>query len=270
MFCERVARRRGPGGVVSNEGLDEGAAIARDGRRADRPVRVVERHRGGAFLVLNTVQSDDLGPGAQVTAPDVATNAVDSPDVTNNSLTGADVNEASLDATPLRTRIAQGGCQPAVAGTGTMVTAGAVCIDKYEASVWSSPTGGTQSASTTDDYPCDDNGQDCNRTSTPAASPASRPRASSPGSRPSRRSPTPASACRPTPSGSRRSPARPDSTACAGHRVGGEHRRSAGVRLALRRLRHGRKPVRVGRRLGRAGGRLRRRGRDLRAFHVLR
>jgi hypothetical protein len=39
----------------------------------------------------NTVQSDDLGPGAQVMAPDVAANAVDGPDVVNNSLTGADV-----------------------------------------------------------------------------------------------------------------------------------------------------------------------------------
>jgi formylglycine-generating enzyme required for sulfatase activity len=109
----------------------------------------------------NTVQSDDLGPGAQVTAPDVAANAVDGPDVANNSLTGSDVNESSLDATPLRTRVAQGGCEPAVAGTGAMVKVGSVCIDKYEASVWSSPTGGTQFGATSDNYPCSDNGQNC-------------------------------------------------------------------------------------------------------------
>ena len=36
------------------------------------------------------MQSDDLGPGAQVTAPDVAANAVNGSDVVNNSLTGAD------------------------------------------------------------------------------------------------------------------------------------------------------------------------------------
>ena len=43
-----------------------------------------------------------------------------------------------------------------------MVGAGAVCIDRYEASVWSSPTGGTQyGVGGTDDYPCDDDGQDC-------------------------------------------------------------------------------------------------------------
>lgn len=42
-----------------------------------------------------------------------------------------------------------------------MVKAGAVCIDRYEASVWSSPTGGTQYGVSSDDYPCSDNGQDC-------------------------------------------------------------------------------------------------------------
>ncbi|MEK6328364.1 MAG: SUMF1/EgtB/PvdO family nonheme iron enzyme [Actinomycetota bacterium] len=119
---------------------------------------------GGTAVALtgsNTVQSDDLGPGAQVRAPDVAANAVDSPDVTNNSLTGADVNEASLDATPLRTRVAQGGCAPAVAGTGAMVKVGSFCIDRYEASVWSSPTGGTQYGVNSDNYPCHNNGQNC-------------------------------------------------------------------------------------------------------------
>src|SRR3954463_12937227 len=94
---------------------------------------------GGAYALSgsNTVQSDDLGPGAQVKAPDVAANAVNGSNVVDNSVTGADVNESSLDATPLRTRVAQGGCQPAVGGTGAMVQAGSVCMDKYEASVWS-------------------------------------------------------------------------------------------------------------------------------------
>jgi hypothetical protein len=56
------------------------------------------------------------------------------------------------------------GTAPACQGNGsgdTMVAAGAVCIDRYEVSVWSSPTGGTQYGATTDDYPCDDEGQDC-------------------------------------------------------------------------------------------------------------
>ncbi|MEK6328261.1 MAG: hypothetical protein AABM66_12180, partial [Actinomycetota bacterium] len=54
---------------------------------------------GGTAVALNganTVQSDDLGPGSQVTAPDVAANAVNGTDVVNNSITGADVSESTL------------------------------------------------------------------------------------------------------------------------------------------------------------------------------
>ena len=56
------------------------------------------------------------------------------------------------------------GAAPVCQGNGSgdvMVSAGAVCVDKYEVSVWSSPTGGTQYGATADDYPCNDNGQDC-------------------------------------------------------------------------------------------------------------
>ena len=58
------------------------------------------------------------------------------------------------------------GSAPACQGNGSgdaMVSAGAVCIDKYEASVWSSPTGGTQYGASSDDYPvaCTDTGQGC-------------------------------------------------------------------------------------------------------------
>jgi formylglycine-generating enzyme required for sulfatase activity len=44
-----------------------------------------------------------------------------------------------------------------------MVAAGSVCIDKYEVSVWSSPTGGTQYGATSDNYPasCLDTGFGC-------------------------------------------------------------------------------------------------------------
>jgi hypothetical protein len=53
---------------------------------------------GGTAVALNganTVQSDDLGPGAQVRAADVADNAVNSADVANESLTGADIKNRS-------------------------------------------------------------------------------------------------------------------------------------------------------------------------------
>ena len=56
---------------------------------------------GGSAVALNgtnTVQSDDLGPGAQVKAPDVAAGAVGSAAVTNESLTGQDVkNQSGVD-----------------------------------------------------------------------------------------------------------------------------------------------------------------------------
>jgi hypothetical protein len=54
---------------------------------------------GGTAVALsgsNTVQSDDLGPGAQVQAADVAANAVNGQDVADNSLGGADILESSL------------------------------------------------------------------------------------------------------------------------------------------------------------------------------
>ena len=41
------------------------------------------------------------------------------------------------------------------------VLVGNVCVDKYEASVWSTSGGGTQYGSASDDYPCGDNGQTC-------------------------------------------------------------------------------------------------------------
>jgi hypothetical protein len=65
---------------------------------------------GGTAVALsgsNTVQSDDLGPGAQVKAPDVADNAVNSADVVNESLTGTDIkNRSGVETcrTPLTAR----------------------------------------------------------------------------------------------------------------------------------------------------------------------
>jgi hypothetical protein len=56
---------------------------------------------GGTAVALNgtnTVQSDDLGPGAQVKAPDVAAGAVGSAAVINESLTGQDIkNQSGVD-----------------------------------------------------------------------------------------------------------------------------------------------------------------------------
>src|SRR5687768_10589453 len=54
---------------------------------------------GGTAVALSgvdTVQSDDLGPGAQVRAPDVAANAVNGSDVVNGSIAGADLASSAL------------------------------------------------------------------------------------------------------------------------------------------------------------------------------
>jgi hypothetical protein len=78
---------------------------------------------GGSAAALsgsNTVQSDDLGPGSQVTAPDVAANAVNGSDVVDNSISGADVNESSLGTVPNASKV--GGLPPSSLTKGRAVT----------------------------------------------------------------------------------------------------------------------------------------------------
>ncbi|HSI79709.1 MAG TPA: SUMF1/EgtB/PvdO family nonheme iron enzyme [Solirubrobacterales bacterium] len=101
---------------------------------------------GGAYA------ASKIGP------KDIRRNAVKSKHVAKNAVKGKQVAEAKLDASPLRTRAAQGGCQPTVPGTGQMVEVGPTCIDRYENSIWTAPNGGTQ---ITGAIPCDRNGQDC-------------------------------------------------------------------------------------------------------------
>jgi hypothetical protein len=112
------------------------------------------------------VQNADLGNSAvtsgkiaegHVRTADVLDDNLTGTDVLNDSLTGEDVDEAALDATPLRTRVAEGGCE-GTSPDDVMVKVGPVCVDKYEASIWDAPTGGNQITGT---IPCDANGQDC-------------------------------------------------------------------------------------------------------------
>jgi hypothetical protein len=61
-----------------------------------------------ALTGSNTVQSDDLGPGSQVKAPDVAAGAVGSAAVINESLTGQDIkNQSGVDTCVSTVRIGQ-------------------------------------------------------------------------------------------------------------------------------------------------------------------
>jgi hypothetical protein len=89
---------------------------------------------GGSAVALNgsnTVQSDDLGPGAQVKAPDVADNAVNSADVVNESLTGADIkNRSGVDTcqTPLTVKLGPI-CAGSDAGARDWVNALTYCTD---------------------------------------------------------------------------------------------------------------------------------------------
>ena len=49
----------------------------------------------------------------------------------------------------------------------SMVKVGPICVDIYEASVWSSPAGGKQYGVGARNYPCNDNGNDCSDPSQP-------------------------------------------------------------------------------------------------------
>jgi hypothetical protein len=89
---------------------------------------------GGTAVALNgtdTVQSDDLGPGAQVKAPDVADNAVNSADVVNESLTGADIKNQSGVQTCVRPLTARYGplCVGSDGGQRTWAGAMDYCTD---------------------------------------------------------------------------------------------------------------------------------------------
>jgi len=55
----------------------------------------------------------------------------------------------------------RGGCVNPADANDIMVAVGPWCVDKYEASVWSTATGGTQYGGASDNYLCNDNGQDC-------------------------------------------------------------------------------------------------------------
>jgi hypothetical protein len=59
----------------------------------------------------NTVQSDDLGPGAQVKAADVADNAVNGADIANGQVKGADVGNNSLTGADIADRSGVDTCQ---------------------------------------------------------------------------------------------------------------------------------------------------------------
>jgi len=115
----------------------------------------------GALALLLVLTGGAAYAAQKIGPKDIRKNAVRAKHIKGNQVNGKHVKEQALSATPLRTRAAQGGCEPTVPGTGQMVEVGSVCIDRYEASVWSRPNGGVQYGVNGDDYPCNDNGQNC-------------------------------------------------------------------------------------------------------------
>ena len=88
---------------------------------------------------IRTVITDDLGDAA-VTTVKIADGAVTTGKLADGAVT-----------TP---KLGCAGNNP----DDVMVKVGSVCVDRYEASIWDSPTGGNQ---ITGEVPCNPNGQDC-------------------------------------------------------------------------------------------------------------
>ena len=86
-----------------------------------------------------------------------------------DTLTGTEIKESKLAQVPAANIAANArnlGGKPASAYTPSrcvagMVKVGPTCIDRYEDSVWSKPNGGTQYGTSSADYPCNANGNDC-------------------------------------------------------------------------------------------------------------
>jgi formylglycine-generating enzyme required for sulfatase activity len=106
---------------------------------------------GGAWAASRIGASDILRNAVRSSA--IKNNTVVSRDIRNGGVRLPDLSNPTIDA------VAHGceGDDP----NDVMVRAGAVCIDKYEASVWSRPNGGRQYGVKGDDYPCNHNGRDC-------------------------------------------------------------------------------------------------------------
>jgi hypothetical protein len=128
-------------GKINNEAVN-------GGKVADGSLTAVDLSASGTFA------GQDIGRDPQGLFH-VVDNGISSSEVADNSLTGSDINESTLDDAGLHS----GACESKV--NDVMVRVGPLCMDRYEASVWSSPTGGTQYGLNGDDYPCNDTGNNC-------------------------------------------------------------------------------------------------------------
>jgi hypothetical protein len=122
------------------------------------------------YQTLNINAAGDVGVGTQIPAAKL--------DVNGSAQFGSGVGKSTFSAAGVLTLPAdptaalqaatkqyvdswERSCANPYDANDVMVPVGPWCVDKYEASVWSSRTGGTQYGASSDNYPCNDNGQDC-------------------------------------------------------------------------------------------------------------
>ncbi len=123
----------------------------------------------------NKLLIDSLGTGVSVNSESISnlTTRVTTAEGTIDTLTNAqttlegDLSTLESDVADQESRInaVESGMSTCPTNAGEMVRVGPLCVDKYEASVWSLPDGAsggaTQFGIDADDFPCSDNGNDC-------------------------------------------------------------------------------------------------------------
>jgi hypothetical protein len=109
---------------------------------------------GGTAGAQRLITGEDV-QDESLTGTDIQDESLTGADIRNNSLTGADLNEATLNDDALHSGPCEG-----LSLQDKMVRVGSLCIDRYEASIWTKPKGGTL-ITRDSELPCRRDGQDC-------------------------------------------------------------------------------------------------------------
>ncbi len=131
-------------------------SLAITANAADTATNTANIATNAAGIAANAVDILDLTNEVAGNTAAIATNTADI--ATNTAATTANADAIAA--------LQQGGNTTGTPCAGNdagdiMVRVGPLCVDKYEASVWSAADGGTQYGVAEDDYPCLDNGNDC-------------------------------------------------------------------------------------------------------------
>jgi len=122
----------------------------RGSRQLARAIREHLRANVVGYLALFVALSGTAYAASKIGPSDIASNAVRSKHIKSKNVKTPDLANNSVTATKLA---CEGNSNQDV-----MVRAGAVCIDRYESSIWTAKVGGTR---ITGPIPCSANGQDC-------------------------------------------------------------------------------------------------------------